>query len=447
MVSDSAAERPVADTGSFRDPTGRVYHLGSRILRGLDEDSAANMGELIAEPFFKKLLADRAVVGTKIIGEKAEKAVRPADGHRWPRYLEHEPVAFVSYPYEWTFSMLRDAALLQLRIIETSLENGWTLKDASAYNIQWIGSRPIFIDVGSFEPWPKGEPWRGYQQFCAMFLTPLMLKAYLGLDHTNILRSRLDGVSAGEASKMLRGVSRYKKGVMSHIVFPAMVDRSIAKRERDAAPAKARSGKKHSKAMVIGLVQSMTRLVSGFKPNIAHTAWSHYDQTHTYQEADFDHKQAFVERHVGATRRPLIWDIGCNTGVFSKIAAAHADNVIAFDADHDAAEQPLSIPKPNATLQHFAVSARFGKSLTGPGLARWRTQDRAAKRHPRPGVVLSADPSHAYISQHSPRHVFGLAALAWVGNNHRICRPSRRNGRQIIGEQERELSRLFPCRI
>ena len=336
---------PSANAGSFRDPVNRVYELNPahsdgtvRILRGLDANALANYERLCKEAFFQKAMRDGKVVQTAVLAATDESAKSViADG--WSGVLEHEAIAFVTYPYEWTFSMLKDAALLQLHLIEQSLENGWTLKDATPYNIQWIGSRPVFIDLVSFEPWVAGDPWVGYRQFCSMFLTPLMLRAHLGIDHIPLLRSYIDGIPPTEAAKFFTGTKSLKKGVLSHIIFPAKVENSIAKRERDAAPAQVRSARKHSKAMVLGLVQSLTRLVRKLSIEIEHTDWSQYDKTHSYQEADFDEKKSFVLKHVSAAHRKSVWDIGCNTGTFSKISSEFANQVISVDGDHNAVEQ------------------------------------------------------------------------------------------------------------
>ena len=168
----------------------------------------------------------------------------------WGGVLEHDVVPFVSYPYEWTFSMLKDAALLQLHLIEQCLEHGWTLKDATPFNIQFIGSQPIFIDIPSFEPWVDGEPWVGYRQFCSMFLTPLMLRAHLGINQLPFLRSYIDGIPPTEAIKFFSGCKKLKRGVLSHIMFPAKVENSIARRERDDAPAKRRIAPKQTKTVL-----------------------------------------------------------------------------------------------------------------------------------------------------------------------------------------------------
>jgi len=335
----------LSDPGSFRDPLNRVYEARPvaaagrvRILRGLRGDALEIHQRLAKESFYRTALEAGDIVSTRLLSaEDKDVAAVLRDG--WAGVLEHEPVPFITYPYEWTFSMLKDAALLQLRLIEQALMNGWTVKDATPYNIQWNGAQPLFIDVASFEPWKEGTPWIGYRQFCSMFLTPLLLRAHLGVDHLPLLRSYIDGIPPTEAAKLFTGMKRLKKGVLSHILLPAMVENAIAKRERDDAPAKERTSRKQTTAMVIGLVQSLQRLVNRLSVTIEHTDWSQYDKTHSYQDTDFEAKKAFVRKHVLTKKRRHIWDIGCNTGTFSRLVADHCELVVAVDGDHDAVEQ------------------------------------------------------------------------------------------------------------
>ena len=327
------------DTGSFRDPSGQVYVHDRKVLRGLNAEAARSLNQLILLDFFQQAVQDGNVIATRISPTPPLRMESSFGTMPWSAYLTHELVPFVTYPYEWTFGMLRDAASLQLKLLEDCLENEWTLKDATPFNIQFIGAKPVFIDIGSFEPWVSGEPWVGYRQFCSMFLIPLMLKAYLGVDHTRILRSNLEGVSAVDASKLLKGLARFRRGVISHVTFPALVEMSISRRERDNVPAKRRAQNKQSKAMVVGLVQSLARLIASFESSIRHTDWSEYDKTHTYAEPDLDAKKKFVEQHVRSKKRGSIWDIGCNTGTFSQICSPYASQVIAIDGDHDAVEK------------------------------------------------------------------------------------------------------------
>ena len=401
------------NTGSFRDPDNRVYEIISndkskRILRGLSHNALIDYKVLSEKSFFQKLMTDGKIVNTKLLSQD-EKAAQDIMKDGWAGVIEHEPIPLVTYPYEWTFSMLKDAALLQLKLIEESLEHGWTLKDATPYNIQWIGSRPIFIDIPSFQPWKEGEPWVGYRQFCSMFLTPLLLKAHLGIDHLPLLRSYLDGIPPTEAFKYFPGRKAFKKGVLSHIIFPAKVENSIERKERDNAPAAKRSSRKQSLAMVLGLVQSLIRLVNKLTIKNEHTDWSQYDKTHTYDDKDFELKKSFIAKHASSINRNYVWDIGCNTGTFSKIFSANSKHIISLDGDHNAVEQLYLTEKQDPHSNILPLVMNIGNISPAQG---WASKERLAfDQRTKPDLVLClALIHHIRLSANIPNQLF----LKWL---------------------------------
>ena len=158
------------DPGSFRDPASRVVIDGDKVMRLLDERGLEGWRALSATDFFRKAVADGRLIDSVEID--------PPEGSAGA--LRHPRLDLITYPYEWTFSMLRDAALLQLDLLEGALSAGLTIKDATPYNIQFVDGRPMFIDIGSFETYRQGEPWIGYRQFTRQFLFPLMLRAWVG---------------------------------------------------------------------------------------------------------------------------------------------------------------------------------------------------------------------------------------------------------------------------
>jgi hypothetical protein len=162
----------LSDPGSFRDPASHIVLDGERIIRLLDERGLRAWEALSQTSFFKTATND----GRLIDADPLDSAPAGASGA-----LEHPRVPFISYPYEWTFSMLKDAALLQLDLLMEALAEGLTIKDATPYNIQFVSGRPVFIDIGSFESYSPGEPWIGYRQFTRQFLFPLLLRARLGI--------------------------------------------------------------------------------------------------------------------------------------------------------------------------------------------------------------------------------------------------------------------------
>ncbi len=414
MIKIDQKLRVQPNTGSFRDPANRVYELAEsgssnrRVLRGLNEDALNTYKKLANETFFRSALADKKVVDTKLLNANdVEAATIMEDG--WAGVLEHEPIGFVSYPYEWSFSMLKDAALLQLELTEQCLENGWVLKDATPYNIQWRSARPVFIDVGSFEIAKKGEPWVGYRQFCSMYLYPLMMRAHLKIDHLPLLRSYLDGISAAEAARFFSGAKQLKKGVLSHIKFPAAVENSISKRERDAAPAKERNSPNQSKAMILGLVQSLQRLVRKLTVKIDHTDWSHYEKTHSYRDKEFQTKKDFILKHASKKRLSQIWDLGCNTGSFSRLVQDHCDHVIALDGDHNAIEQLYLIEKEKSSTNILPMVMDLGNISPNQG---WAGRERTAfDQRGKPQLVMClALIHHMRMTASIPNALF----LSWL---------------------------------
>lgn len=400
-------------SGSFRDPSNRVFQVRSkdaqtRILRGVDAANLDYFNQLSNESFFEKLTEQGRIVKSARLDPQADAAANDIVARGWAGVLEHEVVPFVSYPYEWTFSMLKDAALLQLRILEAALENNWTLKDATPFNVQFVGARAVFIDTPSFEPWPKGEPWLGYRQFCSAFLTPLILQARLGLDIRPLMRAYIDGIPPTEAAKFFRGLSKWRRGVLSHIILPATVENRIAASERDDAPAKRRKAVAHSKPMVIGLVQSMARLVRKLDIKQTHSDWSDYDSTHSYNDEEHAQKKAFVEK---AASRPIrmAWDIGCNTGTFSRIVAERANYVLAVDGDHNAVEKLYRQERQRKGGNILPLVLNLANISPGQG---WAGSERAAfdKRGKPDLILVLALVHHIRMSANIPLDLF----LDWL---------------------------------
>jgi hypothetical protein len=246
--------------------------------------------------------------------------------------LRHERVPFISYPYEWPFSMLKDAALLQLELNQRALRAGIAIKDATPYNIQFKGTRPVFIDVGSFEKLRPGEPWIGYRQFCMQFLYPLMFQAYKDLPFHPLLRGAIDGITPHEARAVFAS-DRFKKGVMSNVLLHAKMESRYGDTGgREVKQDMKRAG--FSEELLAANFGKMEKLVRRLEWEAGETAWTSYGQVNTYDEQSAGAKADFV-RAAGARRRSaLAWDVGCNDGRYSRIAAENADLVVAFDADH-----------------------------------------------------------------------------------------------------------------
>jgi hypothetical protein len=322
----AAVER---EQGSFRDRNGSVFYRDGSVLRSLSPRAFANWHRLQAAPFFGGHMADGRVVRTRT----ADVELPPGSAG----VVEHDRIPFVSYPYEWTFGMLKDAALLHLELMRDALAAGFTLKDSTPYNVQWTGVHPVFIDIPSFEPLGPGEPWVGYRQFCELFLYPLMLQAYKGLDFRPWLRGRIDGIPAEEMRRLMSARDLMRAGVLLHVVAQSALQRRYSASGRNVRGALAQAG--FDKALIQNNVEKLLRLVRNLAPAQKSTEWSDYDRTHSYDTTEFDAKAAFVRRAAETRRWRLAWDLGCNTGTFSRLVEPHADYVVAMDADWMAIER------------------------------------------------------------------------------------------------------------
>ncbi|MEV4492869.1 class I SAM-dependent methyltransferase [Micromonospora coxensis] len=321
----SSDTRIRVEPGSFRDPANRVFHAGDQVLRGLGPQAARDWQALAATDFFAALLAEGKVCGT----EPVDAAVLPG----WTAVLRHERIPFVSHPYEWSFGMLRDAALLHLEILRRALPAGFTTKDGSAYNLQWRGVTPVFIDVGSFAPLTDGEPWAGYRQFCQTLLYPLLVQAHLGVDFQPWLRARVDGVEPDQMRRLFRGARRLRPGVLTHVhLHGAMQERHARSSTTDVRAQLRAAG--YSRDLALATVRGIEKLIRRLERRDEPSHWVDYQRTCSYTAQDRAEKEHFVTTAVTAAGRPgLVLDLGANDGRYARIAARHADTVVAVEQD------------------------------------------------------------------------------------------------------------------
>lgn len=313
-------------TGSLHDPRSRVVDDGTRILRLLDPVGQQEIDAYLSSPL-PEVLGDR-VVGTTRLPALPEGT---PDGP-WVAALEHERVPVVSYPYEWTFAMRRDAALLHLEVTAAALEHGFVTKDATPYNVQFVGTRPVFIDVGSFEPLRRGEPWYGYRQFCELFLNPLLLQSRLDVDPTPWLRGAADGISPSDAARLLPRRTRLRPAVFPHVTAHAWAERRYEGQATDQVRGAMRSAGL-GPAVLKAQVAKLRRLVESLRWRDGESTWSGYSDRAHYGDDDLLGKEAFVAEVARGSHRRQVLDIGANDGRFSDLVAPGADTVVAVDLD------------------------------------------------------------------------------------------------------------------
>ena len=230
-MPESEATRPQLEPGSFRDPDSRVFRCDGRVLRLLSAQGLADWEMFSSSPLSEELVHEGKLVETHEVYDL--EAPGEALGGDVAAVLEHEVVPFVSYPYEWTFGMLRNAALLQLELVRRAIGEGMMLKDSSPYNVQFCGARPVFIDLGSFERLREGEPWAAYRQFCMLFLYPLLLEAWKGVPFQPWLRGRIGGITPEECRAVLSGRDLLRRGALTHVALHARLERRHQESDAD----------------------------------------------------------------------------------------------------------------------------------------------------------------------------------------------------------------------
>jgi hypothetical protein len=305
------------DPGSFRDPASRVVLDGDKVMRLLDERGVEGWRALSETDFFRKAVADGRLI------ESVE--VDPPDGSAGA--LIHPRLDLITYPYEWTFTMLRDAALLQLDLLEEALSEGLTIKDATPYNIQFVDGRPRFIDVGSFEAYRKGEPWIGYRQFTRQFLFPLLLRSWVGVPFQPWLRGDLEGLTPAQMSKLLAGRKRFNTSALLHVRAQARMESRMA----DRAVRKDLSEAGFNADLILANVRKLRSLVGSLSWEDGEQGWSTYVEC-SHVTRDRTAKSEFLNSALQRFAPGRVVDLGANDGHFSRIAAQSGAIAIAIDS-------------------------------------------------------------------------------------------------------------------
>ena len=318
---------------SYRDPSGFVYSRDGTLYRQVnrvfhDRFQAFMSSGLYAELVEHRLLIPHRDVSLGLAASADAVAV-----------LEPERVDFVSYPYEWSFGQLRDAALLTLDLQERALARGFTLRDSSAYNVQFVRGRPLFIDTLSFEPREEGAPWAGYRQFCEHFLVPLALMSRVDVRVATLLRAHLEGIPLDLGSRLLPRRTWLRPGLLFHVHLHAMVQRRYA--DRGAGQSARGGGVKRgvSSSAAAGLARSLRGSIEALDWRPSGTEWADYTADNNYSAEAAGSKREVVLGFLNGLGARTAWDLGANTGEYSRAAREVVPGVIAFDLDPAAVER------------------------------------------------------------------------------------------------------------
>jgi len=416
----SPAPGAASEPGSFRDPESRIFYAGGDVLRALSADGLADFEALRATKLFERFQADGRLVRTELIeGTGAVPAELLPTG--CAGVLRHERIPFVSYPYEWTFSMLKEAALLQLDLTLAALEEDMILKDSTPYNVQFRGAKPVFVDVGSFERLRDGEPWIGYRQFCMLYLYPLLLQAAKGVEFHPWLRGSINGITPAQMRGMVSFRDRFRRGFFLNVFMHAKLEARHADRGKEVKAEVKQAGFK--KELIVANVRRMRKLVQSLKWDPPEGVWVAYGERNSYSDEDAERKDEFVREVVTAQRWNLTWDIGANNGRYSRIAAEGSQSVLAVDADQGPVELLHRTLHDEGDEQILTLTMNLADPSPSLGWRGLERRDLAARG--KPDLVLAlALIHHVTIAANVPVAEF-VAWLASLGTSLVIEFPTR----------------------
>ena len=378
--------------GSFRDPSGFVFQRGGVLLRQVNEVYRPTYDRLVASGLDRALIAEGWLVPYSKVDEE------PFDSSPGAVVIQPERVPFISYPYEWSFGQLQAAALRTLEIHRRALDAGLSLKDASAFNIQFVAGRPVLIDTLSFESYHEGTPWVAYRQFCQHFLAPLALMSRVDPRIVTFFRANLDGFPLDLTSRLLPWSTRLDPRLLVHIHWHARAQRAYGGTDGGGPPR--RSGR-FSRHALLGMLDSLGAAVRSLRWEPDRTEWANYYAETNYTDAATGHKIRLVGAWLDEARPKMVWDFGANTGRFSRLAAEAGAETVAFDVDPACVERNYRVMA--ASGERRILPLLMDLANPSPALG-WDHSERESllDRGPADLVMALALVHHLAISNHLP---------------------------------------------
>jgi hypothetical protein len=332
---------------SFRDPSGYVFRSNGTIFRRVSSGYLDHFESVASSGLFRELVEAQLLLPWEDAGSPE------SFGFEGGAVIRPEQLRFVSYPYEWCFGQFREAALATLDILERSFASGFVLKDASAFNMQFVGGQAMLIDSLSFEPYVEREPWFAYRQFCQHFLAPLALMSYVDLRLPNLMRIHIDGIPLDLAAKLLPAKARLNAGLSAHLFLHAR-----ANQNRSQVGA---GDSKVSRTGFAALIDSLRRTVQKLEPVQGASEWSNYYDETNYSEEGAERKKAIVAgllQKLGGIQ--TCWDLGANNATYSRLAVDLGLETVAWDVDPAAVNQAYEVVKKESIDRLLPLVQDFG---------------------------------------------------------------------------------------
>ena len=376
---------------SFRDNSGFLFFRDGVLYRQINTVYKNDYDFFISSGLYSELEKENFIVSH----EEADINYRKTDDAY--KIIKPEFIDFISYPYEWSFSQLKDGALLTLEIQKRAYKKGMVLKDATAYNIQFHKGKPLFIDSLSFTKYNEGEPWIAYRQFCQHFLAPLLLMAYRDIRLNQLLKVHIDGIPLDLASVLLPFKTKLSFPVLSHIHFHA----KSQKRYEDKQVSKDKLKPQISSMGFQGIIDSLETCIKGLKWKAAGTEWHDYYDKTNYSDLGAENKKVIVEKFIDIISPKNLWDLGGNVGAYSRIASDKGIKTICFDIDPACVELNYSKIREKNETAILPLLMDFTNPSPSMGWA-GKERDSLEKRGPAHTAMALALIHHLAISNNVP---------------------------------------------
>jgi len=317
------------NAGSFRDPSGFIFTHNNEIFRYVSPKYREHYDLLMESGLYRELADTGCIIPHREVPKKNHPY---SDAYK---IIKPDKIPFISYPYEWCFSQLKDAALALLHIRKKAFDYGMDLRDASAYNMQFYQGKPVLMDTLSFEKFIPGTPWTAYRQFCQHFLAPLALMSSRDGSLGRMLSCYIDGIPLDIASALLPASGRLKGGQLIHIHLHAKSQARYSGRSDVTRQIQGTVGRN----AYLGLIDSLESAVKKMHLKKNRTTWDNYYAEHNYSDLSFEEKKKIVSHYIDRVKPSSLWDMGANRGEFSRLASGRGIPTVAFDMDHNAVEQ------------------------------------------------------------------------------------------------------------
>ena len=393
----------IYDSGSFRDPGGKVFYYNNQVFRLVTELGQKRLKFLNSKNLINELIEKKYLIKTEEV--KDTKFLNFFDDKI--KIVKHKKINFITYPYEWTFNQLKDAALFHLDLQIYLLEKNCKLIDSSAYNVQFDKNKPIFIDVLSIDEYVEGEYWFGYKQFCENFLNPLILKSKKGIDFNNWFKGNLEGISTEDLYNILSFKDFFSPTIFFHVFLQHKLNIK-EKKKKIGSETRIDNLKKLNKNSYRSILFQLRNFIRNLLPKKQLTSWENYSNTNTYDNDEEKTKLLITSKFYDNNKINFLADLGCNDGKYSKYACSKNIYVFGFDSDLNILDQLYLSSKKN-NLDFFPIYSDFVNPSSNLG---WKNNERKSlnKRANFDASISLAVIHHLAIAKNIPLN----QAIEWL---------------------------------